>query len=143
MEEVATDIKEEGEDAWPRTFTSHGDPATDAVYAKISASKAHNIPEPSHKSFVVETEVSGGELRVVMKSRANWAYKIRSRQVGETRSQRESRFRWEKGQTEDEYRSQTQLGRKRHAWSTIMIRPFKKVQRQLGAVILDIIEKGM
>jgi len=143
MEEAATEIKTQGEKEWPRTFTTHGDLATDEVYAKIARKKNHNIPVPSHQSFEVETRADGGELRVVLLSRADWAYKIRSRQIGETESQRESRFRWEKGQDEESYKSQTQLGRKRHAWSTIMIRPFKKVQRQLGARILEIIEQGM
>lgn len=143
MEEAANEIKTAGEKAWPRTYTSKGDPAADAWYRKIAASKGHNILTPSAESFVVETRVSDGELKVVLKSEADWAYAIRSRQIGETESQRRDRFRWEKGQSPEQYKSQKQLGRKRHAWSTIMIRPFKKVQRQIGAELLKIIEDGL
>ena len=143
MEQAAEEIKANGEKAWPRTYTTRGDPASDEWYRKLARKKGHNIPIPSAESFVVETRASDGQLTVVLKSDAAWAYAIRSRQVGETESQRRDRFTWEKGQTEEQYKSQKQLGQKRHAWSTIMVRPFKKVQRQLGAELLKIIEEGL
>lgn len=143
MEAEATKVMTEGAAAWPRTFTSHGDPATDALYRKIARSKGHNIPIPSHQSFFIETRVKRNELQVVILSRAKWAYAIRSYQVGETESQSRERFKWNRGQTEEQYRSQKQLGRKRHAWSTLMVRPFKKASKRLVEEITGIIEGAL
>lgn len=143
MREEAERIRDEAAKQWPRTYTTRGDPAADEWYRKVARRKGHNIPIPSAESFVVETRTKPGRLDVVIFSQANWAYAIRSRQIGESEAQRRDRFEWHKGQTEEQFRSQKQLGRKRHAWSTLMVRPFKKVQRDLGARLLDIIERSM
>jgi hypothetical protein len=143
MEEEAERIRAEGAAAWPRTYTTRGDPASDEWYRKVARKKGHNIPIPSSESFYVETRVSSGKLETVVFSTADWAYAIRSRQIGETETERRERFEWNKGQSEESYKSQKQLGAKRHAWSVLMVRPFKKAQRQLGARLIDVIAGGM
>jgi len=143
METEANRIRDEGAKAWPRTYTSRGDPASDEWYRKVARRKGHNITIPSSESFEVDTRVSSGKLETVIFSAADWAYAIRSRQIGETETQRRERFEWNKGQSPEQYKSQKQLGAKRHAWSVLMVRPFKKAQRDLGAKILAIIEEGL
>lgn len=124
---------------WPVLRNQKGLPMEGAEYREQARKKGHNILEHSRDLFVQKSKDRGGVLSEVVSSPANWAFVIRSRQVGEPEAARRERYRRDKGQKLSRYYGQSKVGTRRHAWTQIGVKPHRIRAANLSVKLRDII----
>lgn len=85
----------------------------------------------SRDRFFVKARLYPTAVEVTVYNDAPWAYKIRSRQVVESESERQRRFFWPNGESPDDHWARAQVGRKKHAWSWLVLRRDRQRRRIL------------
>ena len=111
-------------------------------YRESARRKGHNILQHSGDLFVTKSSTNGSRISERVANPANWAYKIRSRQVGKSELANVDRFRRRKGDTKQRYVAQIQAGASPHAWSTLGTKPWRKKMRTVAREVREIISKG-
>lgn len=139
---ATSETREDLDEAWPRLRNSRGQVMQGDAYRERARRKGHNILEHSGDLFVTKSSTKNGVVSERVANPANWAYKIRSRQVGKSELDNVDRFRRRKGETKARYVAQIQAGAAPHAWSTLGTKPWKKKMRVVAREVRDVIAKG-
>jgi|GEM_PF-1701293 hypothetical protein len=133
FEDAAKVEKARIEDEWPVSYLHDGTERDKRLDKRF---KAH-----SRDTFSIRATITSTAVRVSIVNSAPYAYKIRSRQVGESQTSREDRFDWNDGVDRETYFARITSGPKRHAWTAIGVRPFKKTIKHLSDEVADDLRK--
>jgi hypothetical protein len=134
-EGVRTDARREWpEDRSPRTGLVLSGPA----YVSVARKKGHSVAEHSADLFGIRIDQRPFGVAVVLFNRAEWAYKIRSRQIGLAPGQRIAWARRKRGESIDDYYARIGSGaRPKHAWSVLVRDPGRRANKALAQRMAD------
>jgi hypothetical protein len=140
LEGVAQRVEADAKREWPEDRNPRtGLPLTGALYAAQARKKWHSIAEHSADLFGVRVEQRPFGVAVVLYNRAEWAYKIRSRQVGLGPGQRVAWARRKRGESIDDYYARIGSGaRPKHAWSVLVRDPGRRANKALAQQMADV-----
>lgn len=139
---ATSETRQDLDDAWPRQRNQRGRVMHGEPYKERARAKGHNILKHSGDLFVTKSGTQGGRISERVANPANWAFKIRSRQVGKSNADNVERFRKRKGDTKQRYVAQIQAGAAPHAWSTLGSKPWKKKMPRIAREVREVIAKG-
>lgn len=121
LQAEAEAMADHAREQWPVGRDNTGRPS-------VRKSRTYN----SRDRFAVVGRITTSAVEYRVLNDAPWAYKIRSRQVIESESERQRRFFWPNGESPDDHWARAQVGRKKHAWGWIVLR--RERQRRKGLV---------
>lgn len=133
-----------------------GAPLVARVSSRLKA-EAEQVAEEARASFPVSRWASGAiknkphardSIEVVDRTTPNvvaWSvvsgspyiYFIRSYQIGESEGERADRMKRRPGESDEDYDARRTVGRRRHAWSTLVATPGKKRSKAIVAEMGD------
>ena len=122
MRRAAEDLEASAKAAWPVDRNQQGNPTRDD----------HSVDD-----FGVDVRLTSTKVIAVVYNRAPYAYYIRSVMTGETDREQRRRHRWRKGTPQDRYNAQRHVGKKRHAFTTLLRTPGRKAGRKLARTLQD------
>lgn len=129
LKREADALMEHAEKEWPRSMTYSG---TEKPW------KDHSADDFSVKSRLTTQVVSYSVVNT-----APYAYYIRSYQIGESDNATRRRNFWKTGTSPEDFAAQRTVGRKRHAWNTLVVRPANRASKRLADEIGDDLQKLM
>lgn len=140
--EATREAREDLDDAWPRLRNNRGEIMEGEQYRRAAKRKGHSILRHSGDLFVTKSSTRGDTVSERVSNPAEWAFKIRSRQVGRSDAENQDRFRRRKNESKKRYIAQIQSGPAPHAWSTLGTKPWKKRMRTVADDVREAIKKG-
>lgn len=111
-------LKDAAEESWPVSRTNTGQPWP---------GKDH-----SRDDFVVTGRLTPQVVSYSVGNTAPYAYYVRSYQIGESENASRRRYFWRRGTSPDDFSAQMTVGRKRHAWTTLVVRPANRASKRLA-----------
>ena len=122
MRKAADALEAEAKAKWPVDRNQQGNPTRDD----------HSVDD-----FGTEIRLTSTSIFAVVYNRAPYAYYIRSVMTGENDKEQRRRHRWRKGTDADRYNAQRHVGKKRHAFTTLLRTPGRKAGRKLATALQD------
>lgn len=122
MDKARDRIEKNAKRGWPVSRNQQGNPRR----------KKHSID-----FFDVKTILSPTAITATVYNTAEWGYFIRSVMVGETRSQQKDRHKIRDGESLERHAARRSIGKKRHAFTTLMRTPGRKAGRMLARELQD------
>ena len=130
LKREAEALKDAAVESWPVSRTNTGKPWP---------GKDH-----SRDDFKVESRITPQVVAYSVVNTSPYAYYVRSRQIGESEDASRRRFFWRRGESPEDFAAQKTVGRKRHAWTTLVVRPAnraaKRIADEIGDDLLKLIE---
>jgi hypothetical protein len=97
----------------------------------------------SRDLFAVKGRLTAQVVSYSIVNTAPYAYYIRSYQIGEAENASRQRYFWPKGMDRETHRAKMTVGRKRHAWTTLVVRPANRRSKKLADEVGDDLQKLM
>jgi len=131
---VAKGVETTAEREWPVERSPRtGLELTGPAYQATARKKGHSVAEHSAALFGIRIDQRPFGVAVVLYNRAEWAYKIRSRQIGLGPGQRIAWARRKRGESIDDYYARIGSGaRPKHAWSVLVRDPGRRANKTLA-----------
>jgi len=131
---VAKGVETTAEREWPVERSPRtGLELTGPAYQATARKKGHSVAEHSAALFGIRIDQRPFGVAVVLYNRAEWAYKIRSRQIGLGPGQRIAWARRKRGESIDDYYARIGSGaRPKHAWSVLVRDPGRRANKALA-----------
>lgn len=131
---VAKGVETTAEREWPVERSPRtGLELTGPAYQATARKKGHSVAEHSAALFGIRIDQRPFGVAVVLFNRAEWAYKIRSRQIGLAPGQRIAWARRKRGESIDDYYARIGSGaRPKHAWSVLVRDPGRRANKALA-----------
>ena len=137
---VAKGVETTAEREWPVERSPRtGLELTGPAYQATARKKGHSVAEHSAALFGIRIDQRPFGVAVVLFNRAEWAYKIRSRQIGLGPGQRIAWARRKRGESIDDYYARIGSGaRPKHAWSVLVRDPGRRANKALAQQMADV-----
>ncbi len=97
----------------------------------------------SRDQFEVKGRLTPQVVAYRIVNTAPYAFYIRSYQVGESEQATRRRYFWPKGMDRETHNAKMTVGRKRHAWTTLVVRPANRRSKKLADEVGDDLQKLM
>jgi len=83
-------------------------------------------------TITVESRLTPTAIAYSVVSDSPYIYYIKSYQIEESLAEQEDRFTRRPGESDKDYDARRTVGRRRHAWNTLVARPGKKLSKQIA-----------